>query len=251
MSAAPLSEAETTLAMPTVVLTDLGHAYQGGDFLFRHVEATLHAGRICAVVGPSGSGKSTLLAILAGWLDPTEGSVARHGVRSFEWVPQLPLGVARRSVVDHVMLPMLVHGVPTADAHRRALGLLAEFGLGELADQPYGSLSGGEAQRLMLARAVATRSDLLLIDEPTASLDRTSARTVIARIRNLAGLGCIVAVATHDGELRAACDDVLDLGHAQAGGSLEAGTGAGMGTEPMPSGVGGAAGAVSGNGVAR
>lgn len=200
---------------PCVALHDLGHAYVAGDFLFRHLNATLVAGRIHALIGPSGSGKSTLLAILAGWLQPTEGSVERHDVARMNWVPQLPLGVAKRSVLDHVALPMLVGGTPRNVANAEARRILEQFGLGDVEDHPYGSLSGGEAQRLMLARAAATRCDLLLVDEPTASLDRNSARTVIAHIRGLAGLGCVVVVATHDLELRDACDDVVDLAKAQ------------------------------------
>lgn len=199
----------------TVVLRDLGHAYVPGDFLFRHLSATLAAGRIHALVGPSGSGKSTLLAILAGWISPAEGTVERRGVAVTNWVPQLPLGVAKRSVLDHVALPMLVRGVPRDVADAEARRILGTFGLGDVEDHDYGSLSGGEAQRLMLARAAATRCDLLLVDEPTASLDRSSARTVIAHIRGLASSGCVVVVATHDLELRDACDDVVDLADAQ------------------------------------
>ncbi|NMN01155.1 ABC transporter [Bifidobacterium sp. DSM 109958] len=202
-------------AAPCVTLRDLGHAYVPGDFLFRHLDATLTAGRIHALIGPSGSGKSTLLAILAGWLTPSEGAVERRGVAVMNWVPQLPLGVARRSVLDHVALPMLVRGVPRAVADAEARRILGTFGLSDVEDHDYGSLSGGEAQRLMLARAAATRCDLLLVDEPTASLDRSSARTVIAHIRGLASGGCVVVVATHDLELRDACDDVVDLAEAQ------------------------------------
>ncbi|NEG77984.1 ATP-binding cassette domain-containing protein [Bifidobacterium avesanii] len=198
-----------------VTLRDLGHAYAAGDFLFRHLNATLVAGRIHALIGPSGSGKSTLLAILAGWLEPTEGTVEKYGVDVMNWVPQLPLGVAKRSVLDHVALPMLVRGTPRDVANAEARRILGQFGLADVEDHRYGSLSGGEAQRLMLARAAATRCDLLLVDEPTASLDRNSARTVIAHIRGLAGRGSVVVVATHDLELRDACDDVVDLAAAQ------------------------------------
>ncbi|WP_291527644.1 ATP-binding cassette domain-containing protein [Bifidobacterium sp. UBA744] len=209
------SSSATVLSGPCVLLHDLGHAYVAGDFLFRHLEARLTAGRIHALIGPSGSGKSTLLAILAGWLEPTEGSVERDEVSVVNWVPQLPLGVAKRGVLDHVALPLLVKGTPRDIAETEAMHILAQFGLEDVADHDYGSLSGGEAQRLMLARAAATRCDLLLVDEPTASLDRNSARTVIAHIRGLAMNGTIVVVATHDLELRDACDDVIDLGQAQ------------------------------------
>ncbi|MBW3077791.1 ATP-binding cassette domain-containing protein [Bifidobacterium simiiventris] len=199
-------------AEPCVVLSEVGYAYDPGRFLFRHVNAELDAGRVHALVGPSGCGKSTMLALLAGWLTPAEGKVEQRGISSFNWVPQKPIGVSRRSVIDHVVLPMMVHGLPRSTAEGHAWVILRRFGLAQIARHDYGSLSGGEAQRLMLARAVATSCDMLLVDEPTASLDRASARTVISCIRELSALGCVAVVATHDGELRSACDDVLDLG---------------------------------------
>ncbi|MCH9276285.1 ATP-binding cassette domain-containing protein [Bifidobacterium amazonense] len=176
------------------------------------MNARLEAGRVHALVGPSGCGKSTMLAILAGWLKPSEGAVEERGIRSFSWVPQQPIGVAKRSVLDHVVLPLMIHGLPRKTAENHAWQMLRRFGLTDIATHDYGSLSGGEAQRLMLARAAATSCDMLLIDEPTASLDRVSARTVISCIQGLSSRGCVAIVATHDGELRDACDDVLDLG---------------------------------------
>jgi lipoprotein-releasing system ATP-binding protein len=167
---------------------------------------------VTAVVGPSGSGKSTLLAILAGMLRPTHGEVVRpEGCRPL-WVFQNPHGVARRRVLDHVALPFLAAGADRRTADARALEVLDRFGLGPRAHARFAELSGGEAQRLMLARGIASGPDLMLVDEPTAQLDRTTAAEVNHAIGALAASGTAVVVATHDDETRDACDGVLDLG---------------------------------------
>ena len=184
-------------AEPSVTLQQVGHRFGQRVMLFHDVNVTLQAGHVYALVGPSGSGKSTMLSILAGWTTPTEGEVLRHGVWRVNW--------------DHVMLPYLAQGVTVECAERRARALLAEFGLERLADRQYRELSGGEAQRLMLARGVACNADLLLVDEPTAQLDIHTADTVNARLGALARRGTIVVVATHDHRTRDAATDVIDL----------------------------------------
>lgn len=90
--------------------------------------------------------------------------------------------------------------------------LLHEFGLHEVAGRMFRTLSGGEAQRLMLTRAVASKPDLLLVDEPTAQLDRQNARTVAASLGGLARDGMIVIVASHDQRLHRACSGTIELG---------------------------------------
>ena len=102
-------------------------------------------------------------------------------------------------------------GTACAQAEARACELLAQFGLAERASSEYRELSGGEAQRLMLARGVASGADLLLVDEPTAQLDVHTADTVNARLGALSRQGMIVVVATHDHRTRDAATDVIDL----------------------------------------
>ena len=196
---------------PTVTLLRVGHRFGQRVLLFRGVSATLRAGHVYALVGPSGSGKSTMLSILAGWTTPTEGTVRRQAVRRVNWVFQNPCGVARRTAIDHVMLPYLTQGMTVEGAERHARTILAEFGLERLADRQYRELSGGEAQRLMLARAVACNADLLLVDEPTAQLDIHTADVVNAHLGALARRGTIVVVATHDHRTRDAATDVINL----------------------------------------
>lgn len=194
-----------------VVLDGLGHRFPGQPFLFRGLSATLLPDRVYALVGPSGSGKSTLLSLLAGWLDPTEGSVDRRGAARVGWVFQNPHGVARRTALDHVVLPLLVQGLPRRRAEADAREMLAGFGLADVAEREFATLSGGEAQRLMLARGIAARPELFLVDEPTAQLDARTAAQVSRTLGGLARSGTVVVVATHDAQTRAACTDTLDL----------------------------------------
>lgn len=192
-----------------VELRGVGHGF--GAPLFRDVTMTLEENRVYGLVGPSGSGKSTLLSILAGWLAPAEGEVRRAAVSRVAWVFQTPHGVARRTVLDHVVLPLLARGRRRQDAEPAALELLDRFGLRPLAFREFAEVSGGEAQRLMLARGIATAAELLLVDEPTAQLDRATADTVNATISALRSPDTIVVVATHDPGTREMCTDVIDL----------------------------------------
>ena len=194
-----------------VALRDVGHTFTGNTWLFRSLNVELRPDRVYALVGPSGSGKSTLLSILAGWVKPSEGSVRRVNIRKTSWVFQNPIGVARRNVIDHVALPYLARGLDAPRAEAYARELLAQFGLADRAFSEYRELSGGEAQRLMLARGVASGADLLLVDEPTAQLDVHTADTVNARLGALSRRGMIVVVATHDHRTRDAATDVINL----------------------------------------
>lgn len=201
-----------------VTLVGVGHAWADGTELFAGLDRTFTPGRICALIGPSGSGKSTLLSIIAGMTTPSHGTVERDGDDRVLWVFQNPYGVAKRSVLDHVALPFLSRGLDRRDAQLEAMVTLDRFGLTHRATARFSELSGGEAQRLMLARGMAARPTLMLVDEPTAQLDRSTAREVNDTIGHLAASGTAVIVATHDEDTRDACDDVLDLGaHRGAG----------------------------------
>ena len=196
---------------PLVRARGLAHAFAPAPPLFANLDLDLVPGEVVALVGPSGSGKSTLLSILAGWVTPTTGTVARVGVEHVGWVLQNPHGVARRTALDHVVLPLLARGLARRDAEARAAEILDRFALAAVADRQFRALSGGEAQRLMLARAVATAADLLLVDEPTAQLDLTTAATVNTVLAGIAQDDAIVVVATHDPHTRDACTRVVDL----------------------------------------
>lgn len=195
-----------------VIATGLTHGFGSAAPLFTDLSFELVADEVHALVGPSGSGKSTLLAILAGWTQPRAGELVREGVERTAWVFQNPHGVAERSALDHVALPLLAASASHRTARVEAMRFLERFGLGPVARTPFHQLSGGEAQRLMLARGLASAPDLLLVDEPTAQLDRTAADAVNRSLAALASSGVIVVVATHDERTREACTRSIDLG---------------------------------------
>ena len=194
----------------SIKLLDVGHRFDQQPWLFQGITLTLETGRVYALSGPSGSGKSTLLGIIAGWITPTCGTVERHGSRT-QWVFQAPHGMPTRRVLDHVMIPLLAQGEHPRQACTQGLDYLSRVGLKARADADFRELSGGEAQRLMLARALATRPQVLLVDEPTAQLDPTTALTVTQTISGMANDDTVIVVATHDAATRDACSDLIDL----------------------------------------
>lgn len=187
--------------------------YPGSSPLFDAIDWKLKSGVLYGLVGPSGCGKSTVLSLIAAVLAPCAGSIEWNGINKTLWVLQSPFGVARRTALDHVALPLLAKGFAPRSADSIALNLLSRFKLTECADRTFETLSGGESQRLMLARALAVAPDLYLIDEPTAELDRVAAAEVNAVLREMVHDGAIVVVATHDHATRSFCDEVLDLGN--------------------------------------
>ncbi|MEV7606897.1 ATP-binding cassette domain-containing protein [Paenarthrobacter sp. NPDC089322] len=203
---------ERSQASPArVTLNHLGHGFEPGRYLFRDLDAEFTANTVRGLRGPSGSGKSTLLSIIAGWEIPKEGHVERTGISNVRWVFQNPLGVPQRTALDHVALSYLATGLSRVSSEKLALQRLTDFGLQASANKAFALLSGGEAQRLMLARAVAGHPDLILVDEPTAQLDRAMAGTVNSVLAELAQSGAVVIVASHDQDTLSACSDVLDL----------------------------------------
>lgn len=195
---------------------NLGHSFSGTGPLFEQLSFELAPGRTTAVVGPSGSGKSTLLSLVAGWEEPKTGTVIREDINTVCWVFQNPYGVSRRTALDHVVLPLLTQGLRRREARAQAKEIMARFNLTELEERQFRRLSGGEAQRLMLARAVATKPDLLLVDEPTAQLDLATAHTVNEVLAGISQSNAIVLVATHDPATRDACAEIIDLTQAHA-----------------------------------
>ena len=149
-----------------------------------HVDLAIGDGERVAIVGPNGSGKSTLLQLVAGSLRPTAGEVRIGGAlvssprahvpphrRAVAYVEQKPLLFPHLSVLENVMFGPLARGVGRSTSRRRALAELAATGCEELADRRPGELSGGQAQRVSLARSLAIDPALVLLDEPFAALD--------------------------------------------------------------------------------
>ena len=179
--------------------------------VFENLSFAVERGEIVDLVGPSGSGKSTLLSIIAGFEPPAEGTIRRNRVNRVRWVFQNPHGMPRRTAIDHVVQPLLGQGIDRTQAEDEAIAIMSTFHLTKVAAREFRELSGGEAQRLMLARAIASKPDLLLVDEPTAQLDQRTANDIDNTLTGLAQGDAIVVIATHDPNTRAACTRVIDL----------------------------------------
>ena len=161
-------------------------------------------GEILALMGASGAGKTTILRAIAG-LDPiVSGTVSIP--RPVGMVFQFHHLFANMSAHKNVWLaPVHVFKHPRADAERRALELLVSLGVGDRASAMPHELSGGEAQRVAIARALAIEPPVLLMDEPTASLDPARRGDLAATLRQLATEGRTIVIATHDAEFARAC----------------------------------------------
>jgi len=160
------------------------------------------AGRT-VVVGPNGAGKSTLLQVVHGLVPPDAGSVAGFDAAGAPCLPRFALVfqrpvMLRRSVLGNVEHALQVAGVPAAQRSMRAAAALADVGLASLADRAARRLSGGEQQRLAIARAQALEPDCLLLDEPTSSLDPAAGSAIERHLLALSARGCGLVMSTHD-----------------------------------------------------
>ena len=184
-----------------------------GKRLIDGIDLTLGPSGITVVMGPNGAGKSLFLRLLHGLVEPSAGEVLWDGHRLTTelrrrqaLVFQKPV-LLRRSVAAN--LDFVLRG---KDGRNRRDALLDHVGLGAHADQPARLLSGGEQQRLALARALATEPQVLLLDEPTASLDPTSVLKIEQIVREAAAQGTRIVFVTHDiGQARRLADDVVFL----------------------------------------
>jgi putative ABC transport system ATP-binding protein/lipoprotein-releasing system ATP-binding protein len=172
-------------------------------------------GETVAILGPSGSGKSTLLSVLGGLVRPTAGGVrvegAAGGLRDVSaWVLQTVNVLPERSVLDNVVLGGLTRGLTRASAVAEATVRLDAVGLGGRLDEPVRVLSGGEVQRVVIARALASGRPFILADEPTGQLDRATSDVVLDALFTTAG-GAAVVVVTHDPEVAARCGRVARI----------------------------------------
>ncbi|WP_018461264.1 ATP-binding cassette domain-containing protein [Thermus oshimai] len=171
-----------------------GLRHRVGGFGLEVARFQVFPGEILAVLGPSGSGKTTLLRLLSGLL-PLQAGRVEGGLRAY--LPQNP-PLLRRSVLENAAFGLYLKGVPRKEARKRAEALLTRVGLKDKARQPAHLLSGGEAVRLALARTLLVEPEVLLLDEPTASLDPGNTAQIEALLREAAGEGRGVVLATHD-----------------------------------------------------
>ncbi len=161
------------------------------------VSFTVGAGEMIAVIGPNGAGKTTLLSILAGALKPTSGSVlVPNGPRGVGWVPQEPALYSKLSVAENLRLFARLERV--ADADSAVSRMLQQTGLRDRADDRVGSLSGGNQQRVNIAIGLLAEPSVLLLDEPSSSLDPRQRARLWEFIARLTRDGTSVVYSTHD-----------------------------------------------------
>ena len=201
---------------PLVVLRDVSLDLGAGSVL-GPVSAELHVGRLVAVIGRSGSGKTSLLTallggrpLLSGSIDRSRTDVGSNGVDSV--CPQAPGFAETITVRENVDLGRVMRGQVCDDLYSaRRDALLRDLGLAGLADRPAATLSGGERQRVAVARALLTDSRMVIVDEPTSQLDRTTAQRVAVVLRDAARSGRCVVCATHDPQLVELADQQVVL----------------------------------------
>ena len=230
----------------------------GRTHALRGVDLDLLAGEVLAVTGPSGSGKSTLLHVMAGVLVPDAGSVSYHGGKSpgggatdvaediavniaaldeaarsrlrlneFGFIFQFGQLLPDLSALDNVTIPLLLAGTPRRRALAQAREALGELGLSEHLDKRPTQLSGGQAQRAAVARALVTGPRILFADEPTGSLDSLAAeRTMEVLLASVRSRGASLVIITHDARIAAYADREVTVRDGRIGpGAMQTGSG--------------------------
>jgi putative ABC transport system ATP-binding protein len=216
--------------MTLVECRDLTRTYRRGAEEITPLEGLdldLDAGRFVALMGPSGSGKTTLLNLMAGIDRPTRGTLtidgrpvhalsagalARWRSETVGYIFQLYNLVPVLTAYENVELPLLLHGLPRRERHRRTAAALELVGIADRRDHRPNQLSGGQEQRVAIARAIVTDPTLLLADEPTGDLDRDSATAIMDLLKRLnEELGRTIVMVTHDPRTTEWCDTVLHL----------------------------------------
>lgn len=180
-----------------LMLLDAVDVHFGPITALSGVGLAVPAGQRLALIGANGCGKSTLLRVLHGLVPPASGSVHLDGNMRQAMLFQRPY-MLRASVLVNVALGLRIRGTPWRQARAEAAEALARVGLAELAGRPARTLSGGQQQRLALARAWSLRPDVLLLDEPTASLDPHAKHEVEALMAEFAGSGMTLVFASHN-----------------------------------------------------
>lgn len=191
---------------------------RGGRRILGPVSLTLAGAGITVVMGPNGAGKTSLLRVMHGLDRAGSGTVHWQGeaeaVRQRQaFVFQTPI-LMRRRVVDCIAYPLRLDGVGRAEARARAADLAAAVGLGDALAKPSAVLSGGEKQKLALARALIRAPEVLFLDEPCANLDGRSTRDIEAILIRARDSGTRIVMSTHDiAQARRLADEVIFLHH--------------------------------------
>ncbi|HKA63771.1 MAG TPA: ABC transporter ATP-binding protein [Methylomirabilota bacterium] len=208
-------------------VADLAFGYPGKE-VGRDVTFDLTGGEVVCLLGPNGGGKTTLFKTILRLLAPRHGRVAVDGqsiagwardrlARVFGYVPQAQLGIFPFTVTEIVLMGRTAHIGPFATPSRadRAIAeeMLATLDIGHLAERPYTEISGGERQLTLIARALAQQPAILVMDEPTASLDFGNQVRVLGQIERLADRGIAIMLSTHDPDHAFLCAHRVALLH--------------------------------------
>jgi lipoprotein-releasing system ATP-binding protein len=215
---------------PIVRLENLGKIYRSGDrelVIFRDLSLEVAAGEQIAIIGESGAGKSTLLHLISGLDRASEGDIY-YKDRSLTGLPDPELASFRNreigyvwqqhhllpefTAIENTAMPLIIRGEPRARALESALVVLAEVGLEARAEHRAGELSGGEQQRIAIARALTGNPSLLLADEPTGNLDERTGQMIfnlLSELRQKRNLTTILV--THNLQFARCCDRILRL----------------------------------------
>lgn len=211
---------------PVLRATDLSYRYRKGPEILSRWSHDFYPGEVVAITGPSGRGKSTLLYLLGLMLSPTSGHISING-ESLErttderksWLRATKYGFVfqdaalnpKRPIRESITETALYRGENPEDYLARADDLMGQLGVSIPASARPNQVSGGQAQRIALCRAVLHQPAIILADEPTGNLDRTSGTIVQEVLRAEAKRGAAVLIVTHDQDLAQACDRQITL----------------------------------------
>lgn len=216
---------EPQMTTAALCLDGVSHRYGAGPLVLDGVNVGITPGESVALMGPSGSGKTTLLSVMGLLTTPTAGSlmidggpVARRGRRRdkvraewFSWVFQTVNVLGLRTARDNAALGLIARGVPRREANRSADEALSAVGLADRAMDRVVELSGGELQRVCIARAVASIPRFVLADEPTGQLDHATSLQVLDALWAAKRPETALVIATHDPMAARYCDRVIRL----------------------------------------
>ena len=204
-----------------------GKEYKAGDTVITALQASsvdLRSGELTLIIGPSGSGKTTLLSLLGCVIYPSFGEVWIDGIKinelnekSLAQIRLKKIGfvfqkfnlIAPLTALENVMMPLILQGINENEARTKAIAALEKVGMGDRMKNLSNDLSGGQQQRVAIARALVTDPEMMLCDEPTASLDIKSVGIVMNELKQLAKQGKAVAVVTHDTRLTPFADRII------------------------------------------
>ncbi len=201
-----------------VTATAVSFAYPRSPSLFSRVDFHIEAGEAVALMGPSGSGKTTMLQLIGGLDSPSAGEIRWDGnppdyrrADLVAWVFQTVNVVPRRTTRDNVAMGLYPQGLHWADCIDRSSEIIETLGLGHCVNRRVEDLSGGELQRVVIARALVGAPRMILADEPTGQLDAATSRDVIRCLLEQRPISTTVIVATHDPAVAERCERILRL----------------------------------------